>query len=92
MGNKLDVKHIRDLQESSERYEADCPGKRLRIGSTWAEYVGNYALSYGEYLHFAGNVPTPSDHGQLLRINAPVFQSHLVDEKEWCETLPAMKF
>ena len=64
----------------------------MRLGCTWKDYVTNYGLSAGEYGHYIGNVLTPSDHGPLLRVNAPVYGNHLVDEKEWSETYPAVRY
>jgi len=84
-------KEISKLQMSSERYERDSPGKRLRTNMTYDEYVQFLGMSRLEYAHFKEGRRLPDHYGPKLRVNSSVFDVHIVCAREWYETLPAMR-
>jgi len=84
-------KELSKMQMSSERYERDSPGKRLRTNMTYDEYVQYLGLSRMEYAKYKEGRAFPEGHGPKLRVNSSIFDIHVVCAREWYETLPAMR-
>ena len=86
------IKTLAELQTSSEKWERDCPGKRLRINSTYEQYVARYGLSPGEYGYYRLSTPYEPGHAPSSRTVANPYCNYVVSHREWCETYPAMKW
>ena len=85
------VRELAKLNTSSEKWERECPGKRLRIDASYQDYVAQLGLSTMEYDHYKHSNPTPVDHGPTDRVNANLYTNYIISSREWYETMPAMQ-
>ena len=83
---------VADVQTSSEKWERDCPGKRLRTDQTYDEYIRNYGMSLGERDRYERQLPQVKEHFPSERIIANPFNNFLITHREWFETYPAMRW